>query len=71
MISHHVIFQGSRLYYDTSATVGQELRRYYAPEIQPWEEQLAWGDELDEEEAAGEKAHQRRVREEEQEEVFD
>jgi len=42
-----------------------------APEIQPWEDQLAWGDEFDEEEAPGEKAPERRVREEEQEQVFD
>ena len=71
MISHDVIFEESTSYDNTSDTVGQELRRYYTPEIQPWAEQLAWGDEFDEEEAPGEKAPERRVREEEQEQVFD
>jgi len=73
VISHNVIFAESTSYYITSDTVGQESRRYYALEIQPWEEQLAWGDEFDEEEAPGEKAPERRVtrREEEQEQVFD
>ena len=41
------------------------------PEIQPWEEQLAWGDEFDEKEAPGKKASERIVREEEQQEVFE
>jgi len=71
VISHNIIFHESTSYYNTSDTVGQESRRYYAPEIRPWEDQLAWGDEFDEEEAPGEKAPQRRVREEEQEQVFD
>jgi len=71
VISHDVIFEESTSYYNTSDTVGQESRRYYAPEIQPWEEDLAWGDEFDKEEPLGEKAPERRVREEEQEQVFD
>jgi len=73
VISHDVIFVESTLNYITSDTVGQESRCYYGPEIQPWEEQLAWGDEFDDEEAPGEKAPERRVtrREEEQEQVFD
>jgi len=71
VISHDVIFEESTSYYNTSDTVGQESRRYYASEIQPWEEQLAWGNEFDEEEAPGEKAPAARVREEDQEEVFD
>jgi len=73
VISHDVIFEESTSYYNTSDMVGQESRRYYVPEIQPWEKQLAWGDEFDEEEALGEKAPDRRVtqREEEQEQVFD
>jgi len=70
VISHGVIFEESTSYYNTSDTVGQESRHYYALEIQPWEEQLAWGDEFDEEEAPGEKAPERRVREEEQEQLF-
>jgi len=71
VISNNVIFEESRSDYNTSDTVGQKLRCYYAPEIQQWEEQQAWGDEFDEEEAPGEKAPERRVREEEQEQVFD
>ena len=51
--------------------MGQESRRYYTPQIQPWEQQLAWGDEFDEKEVPGEKAPERRVREEEQEQVYD
>ena len=73
VISQNVSFEESTSDYNTSDTVGQELRRYYAPEIQPWEEQLAWGDEFDKEEAPGGKAPDRRVtqREEEPEQVFD
>jgi len=71
VISHDVIFEESTSYYNTRYTGGQESRRYYAPEIQPWEEQLAWCDEFDEEEAPGEKAPERRVREEEKEQGFD
>ena len=67
MISHDVIFEESTSYYNTSDTVGQESRRYYAPEVQPWEEQLAWGDELDEEEAPKGKAPE----EEEVQQQFD
>jgi len=72
VISHDVIFEESTSYYNTSDMVRQESRCYYVPEIQPWEEQLAWGDEFDEEEAPGEKAPERKVtqREEEQEQVF-
>ena len=71
VISHDVIFEESTSYYNTSNMVGQESRRYYSPEIQPWEEQLAWGDEFDEEEALEERAPERRVREEEGAEVID
>ena len=71
MISHDVIFEESTSYYNTSNTVGQESRLYYVPEIQAWEEQLAWGDEFDEKEAPVEKAPERIVREEEQQEVFE
>ena len=70
-ISHDIIFTESTSYYNTSDMVGQESRRYYLLEIQPLEEQLAWGHEFDEEEAPGERAPVRRVREEEQEQVFD
>jgi len=51
--------------------VVQESRGYYTLEIEPWDEQRAWGDAIDEEEASGEKAPKRRVRKEDQEEVFD
>jgi len=44
VISHDVIFEEYTSYYNTTDTVGQESQRYYAPEVQPWEEQLAWGD---------------------------
>jgi len=71
VISHNVILEESTSYYNTSDTVSQESRGYYALELQPWEQQLAWGDEFDEEEAPGEKSPERRVREEEQEQVFD
>ena len=67
MISPNVIFQESTSYYNTSDTVGQESQRYYAPEVQPWEAQLAWGNEFDEEEAPKGKAPE----EEEVQEQFD
>ena len=51
--------------------MGPESRCYYAPEIKPWEEHLPWGDEFDEKEAPREKAPERIVRYEEQEEVID
>jgi len=35
VISHDVIFEEYTSYYNTSDMVGQESRRYYAPEIQP------------------------------------
>jgi len=71
VISHDVIFEESTSYYNTSDTVGQGSRLYYASEIETWEEQLAWGDEFDEEDAPAENAPERRAREEEQEQVFD
>jgi len=70
VISHDLIFEESTSYYNTSDTVRQESRPYYAPEIQPREKQLAWGDEFDEEEAPADKAPEKRVRKEEQEDFL-
>ena len=41
VISHDVIFEGSTPYYNPTDKVGQESRRYYPLEIQPWQQQLA------------------------------
>jgi len=70
VISHDVISEESTLYYNTSDTVGPESRCYSAPEIKTREEQPAWGNKFDQKEAPCEKAPERIVRQEEQEEVF-
>ena len=44
---------------------------YYALEIQPWEEQLAWGDEFDEEKKPKCRPHVRQIIEEEEQEPYD
>ena len=45
-----VIFEESKSYYLIEVKNGEVPQRYYAPEIQPWEEKVAWGDEFDEKE---------------------
>ena len=71
-ISCDVVFEEARPYHNTSDTVGQASRRYYAAPIEPWEEQLAWGDEFDEEELPKERIiPERKVEKQKQKEVFD
>jgi len=60
-----VVFEESKSYYPTDTENGGVRQRYYAPEVQPWEEKVAWGDEFDEEEADAELPRVSRVKEKE------
>jgi len=63
--AHDVVFEESKSYYPTDIENRGVPQRYYAPEVQPWEEKVAWGDEFDEEEADGELPRVLRVKEKE------
>jgi len=60
-----VVFEESKSYYPTDIENGGVPQRYHAPEVQPWEEKVAWGDEFDEEEADAELPRVSRVKEKE------
>jgi len=63
--AREVVFEESKSYYPTDIENGRVPQRYYALEVQPWEEKVAWGDEFDEEEADVESPRVGRVKEKE------
>jgi len=63
--ARNVIFEESKSYYPTDIENWGVPQRYYTPEVQPWEEKVACGDEFDEEEANAELPRVSRVKEKE------